>query len=76
MVITFNELRRIKDKLPSGSSQRIADELGIDVDTVRNYFGGEHYGAPGNAGVCACTQTNESIEIIIQIDMFFICNKL
>ena len=33
MVITFNELRRIKDKLPSGSSQRIADELGIDVDT-------------------------------------------
>ena len=45
MVITFNELRRIKDKLPSGSSQRIADELGIDVDTVRNYFGGKHYDA-------------------------------
>ena len=41
MIITFNELRRIKDKLPSGSSQRIADELGIDVDTVRNYFGGK-----------------------------------
>lgn len=40
MVITFNELRRIKDKLPSGSSQRIADELGIDVNVVRNYFGG------------------------------------
>ena len=38
MIITFNELRRIKDRLPSGSSQRIADELGIDVDTVRNYF--------------------------------------
>ena len=34
MIITFNELRRIKDRLPSGSSQRIADELGIDVDTV------------------------------------------
>ncbi len=42
MIITFNELRRIKDKLPSGSSQRIADELGIDVETVRNYFGGNH----------------------------------
>ena len=42
MIITFNELRRIKDRLPSGSSQRIADELGIDVDTVRNYFGGKH----------------------------------
>ena len=45
MIITFNELRRIKDKLPSGSSQRIADELGIDVDTVRNYFGGNHFEA-------------------------------
>ena len=36
MIITFNELRRIKDRL------RIADELGIDVETVRNYFGGKH----------------------------------
>lgn len=43
MVITFNELRRIKDKLPSGSSQRIADELNIDVNVVRNYFGGTHF---------------------------------
>lgn len=51
MVITFNELRRIKDKLPSGSSQRIADELGIDVDTVRNYFGGKHYDAKRNVGI-------------------------
>ena len=42
MIITFNELRRIKDRLPSGSSQRIADELGLDVETVRNYFGGKH----------------------------------
>ena len=51
MVITFNELRRIKDKLPSGSSQRIADELGIDVETVRNYFGGRHFDAGSNIGV-------------------------
>ena len=44
MVITFNELRRIKDKLPSGSSQRIADEVGVrrygtisavDISTVK-----------------------------------------
>lgn len=41
--ITFNELRKIKDSLPSGSMQRIADELSIEVDTVRNYFGGSHY---------------------------------
>ena len=51
MVITFNELRRIKDKLPSGSSQRIADELGIDVETVRNYFGGRHFEATDSIGV-------------------------
>jgi hypothetical protein len=38
--ITFNELRKIKDSLPSGSMHRIADELGLNVDTVRNFFGG------------------------------------
>ena len=37
--ITFNELRRIKDSLPDGATQRIADELGLKVETVRNYFG-------------------------------------
>lgn len=41
--ITFNDLRRIKDSLPSGSMQRIANELNIEADTVRNYFGGTHY---------------------------------
>jgi len=35
--ITFNELRRIKDSLPTGSMHRIADELGLNVDTVRNH---------------------------------------
>ncbi|MDR0798416.1 MAG: DNA-binding protein [Dysgonamonadaceae bacterium] len=38
--ITFNELRRIKDALPHGSTLRIAEELNIPVETVRNYFGG------------------------------------
>lgn len=41
--ITFNELRRIKDVLPDGSMHRIADELGWDVDTVRNFFGGQNF---------------------------------
>ena len=41
--ITFNELRKIKDSLPSGSSQRIADQLGLSVETVRNYFGGYNF---------------------------------
>jgi len=51
MIISFNELRRIKDKLPSGSSQRIADELGINVETVRNYFGGRHFDSGNTIGV-------------------------
>ena len=42
MLITFNELRRVKDSLPSGSMLRIAEALGIQEDTVRNYFGGQH----------------------------------
>lgn len=41
--ITFNELRRIKDALPSGSMAKIADELGLEKQTVRNYFGGTDY---------------------------------
>lgn len=41
--ITFNELRRIKDRLPSGSMRKIATELNLDVETVRNYFGGTNF---------------------------------
>jgi hypothetical protein len=43
MRITFNELRRLKDSLPDGSMHRIADELNLTVETVRNYFGGSDY---------------------------------
>jgi len=49
--ITFNDLRKIKDSLPSGSSQRIADQLGVSVETVRNYFGGYNYRDGKSAGV-------------------------
>ncbi len=49
--MTFNELRRIKDRLPSGSMQRIADELNLNVDTVRNYFGGNCHNAGNPAGI-------------------------
>lgn len=41
--ITFNELRRIKDQLPDGSMQNIAEKLNLNVETVRNYFGGTDY---------------------------------
>lgn len=41
--ITFNELRRIKDNLPEGTMREIAERLNIDVETVRNYFGGTDF---------------------------------
>lgn len=43
MYITFEELRRIKHQLPTGSVRRIADELQIEEQTVRNYFGAKKY---------------------------------
>ena len=49
--ITFNELRDIKDRLPDGTIHRIAAELGLSVETVRNYFGGENYKEGISCGV-------------------------
>ncbi len=49
--ITFNELRRLKDRLPDGSMHRIADKLNTTVQTVRNYFGGSNYDFGKNCGV-------------------------
>ena len=49
--ITFNELRRIKNKLPVGGSARIAAELGLPVEVVRNYFGGVNKSAGNGGGI-------------------------
>lgn len=43
MKITFNELRKLKDSLPNGSMHKIAEDLNLNVETVRNYFGGSNY---------------------------------
>ncbi len=43
MNITFNELRKIKHQLPTGSVSRIAEKLGLEEQTVRNYFGARKY---------------------------------
>jgi len=39
MIITFEELRNIKHSLPTGSVKRIAKQLKLEEQTVRNYFG-------------------------------------
>ncbi|BAX79372.1 MAG: DNA-binding protein [Labilibaculum antarcticum] len=49
--ITFNELREIKDRLPEGSMQRIAKDLELEVETVRNYFGGTNFDEGQSTGM-------------------------
>ncbi|HUI32392.1 MAG: DNA-binding protein [Dysgonamonadaceae bacterium] len=49
--ITFNDLRKFKDKLPHGSIRKISEELGLEVETVRNYFGGYNYKEGKSIGV-------------------------
>jgi hypothetical protein len=43
MNVSFNELRRVKHALPSGSISQLAQEFSMSEDQVRNYFGGGHY---------------------------------
>lgn len=50
-MITFNELRAIKNSLPEGSIHCIADKLNVDAQTVRNYFGGNDYKNGENCGL-------------------------
>ena len=49
--VTFNELRRIKDNLPDGSIRKIAEELSVSEETVRNYFGGYNYKDGKSCGI-------------------------
>lgn len=50
-IITFNELRSIKSRLPEGSIHVIADKLNVSAQTVRNYFGGNDYDSGMTMGV-------------------------
>jgi predicted transcriptional regulator len=43
MNISFEELRQIKHMLPTGGVAMIAKKLGIEEQTVRNYFGAQKY---------------------------------
>lgn len=49
--ITFNELRKIKDQLPTGSMRIIAEKLDLKEETVRNYFGGRNFEKGESAGI-------------------------
>jgi AcrR family transcriptional regulator len=49
--LTFNELRKIKDQLPSGSMRQIAEKLNLNEETVRNYFGGKNFDKGQSIGI-------------------------
>lgn len=49
--ITFNQLRAIKAQLPEGSIHEIAKRLNMNVQSVRNYFGGSNYDTGEMQGV-------------------------
>ncbi|MDR0686175.1 MAG: DNA-binding protein [Dysgonamonadaceae bacterium] len=62
--ISFNELRRIKDELPHGSMNRIAVELGLSVETVKNYFGAVNPDAGNKSGIHIESGPNGGIVIL------------
>ena len=43
MNIKFEDLRRIKHQLPNGSITRISEELHLNEQSVRNFFGGKSF---------------------------------
>lgn len=49
--LTFLQLRKIKDQLPDGSIRKIAVELDMEEETVRNYFGGWNFDRGQSAGI-------------------------
>ena len=50
-LMSFNELRNLKDSLPDGSMHRSADELGVTAETVRNFFGGQNFHLGQSVGI-------------------------
>ena len=71
--ITFNELRKIKDSLPSGSMHRIADELNMSVG--HNFKTGQSVGIhlePGPDGGLVMlddtTVLDKAIDILREVE--------
>ncbi len=70
MTITFNELRKIKDSLPDGSMQMIAEKLDLSVETVRNYFGGANYNEGETVGIHLEKGPNGGIVVLDDTTIF------
>lgn len=68
--ITFNELRDLKDKLPDGSIHRIAEELDMKPETVRNYFGGYNFKEGRSVGIHIEPGPNGGIVVLDDTTIF------
>lgn len=70
---TFNRLREVKDSLPHGSMDAIAQELGIEADTVRAFFKGEadaengYHIEPGPEGGIVELTNTRILEVALRI---------
>lgn len=64
---TFNKLRSVKDALPSGSSAKIAAELGITADEVRAYFGAGSHIEPGPDGGVVTLDDTRILEVALRL---------
>ncbi|HRO07760.1 MAG TPA: DNA-binding protein [Saprospiraceae bacterium] len=71
MNITFDELRRIKHALPTGSVSRLATELDMEEQTIRNYFGAKKY---ENGEIVGCHIEPGPDGGIVQLDNDIILN--
>lgn len=48
MNVSYSDLRRLKHALPTGSVTRIAREMNLPEQTVRQYFGADGFSTSGN----------------------------
>lgn len=76
MNITFNDLRDLKHKLPTGSIKRIAAKLGMEEQTVRNFFGAKKYKVGNPVGKHIQPGPNGGIVHIDDVRIFDMATKL
>ena len=57
----------MKDSLPSGSSAKIAEELGISADDVRAYFRAGNHFEPGPDGGLVTLDDSRILEVALRI---------
>lgn len=76
MNITFEKLRQIKHQLPTGSIKKIARELDLDEQTVRNYFGAKKYSDGDFVGNHLQPGPNGGIVNLERVDILDSANRI